>query len=260
MELRNSSAIVTGGASGLGAATSRRLAAAGADVVVADRDVERGTEIAAEIGGTFVEVDVTDTAAVVRATEAATVIAPLRAVVCCAGISQAKRTVGRDGSVGSAHPLELFQRIIDVNLVGTFNVIRVTASAMSTQQAQGESGRGVIVTTSSVAASDGQIGQAAYSASKAGIIGLLLPVARDLAVTQIRLNAIVPGLIDTPIYGSGEGAEKWKTELAEDVLFPKRLGRPDEFAALAEHLIRNDYLNAESIRLDAGVRLGPRSR
>ena len=260
MDLTNASVIVTGGASGLGAATSRRLAGAGATVVVADVDVEHGKEVASDIGGVFAEMDVLDTDAVVHAVESALAHAPLRALVCCAGISRAKRTVSRDGSFEKAHDIALFEKIVSVNLVGTFNCIRIAASAMSTQEPVGDSGRGVIVTTSSIAAFDGQLGQAAYSASKAGIIGLSLPVARDLAVSGIRINAIVPGLIDTPIYGAGEEAEKWKTELGADVLFPQRLGLPAEYAALAEHLIVNDYLNAEAIRLDAGVRLGPRSR
>jgi NAD(P)-dependent dehydrogenase (short-subunit alcohol dehydrogenase family) len=260
MDLTNASVIVTGGASGLGAATSRRLAGAGATVVVADVDVEHGKEVASDIGGVFAEMDVLDTDAVVRAVESARAHAPLRALVCCAGISRAKRTVSRDGTFEKAHDIALFEKIVSVNLVGTFNCIRMAASAMSTQEPVGASGRGVIVTTSSIAAFDGQLGQAAYSASKAGIVGLLLPVARDLAVSGIRINAIVPGLIDTPIYGAGEDAEKWKAELGADVLFPQRLGLPAEYAALAEHLIVNDYLNAEAIRLDAGVRLGPRSR
>ena len=260
MKLNEASVIVTGGASGLGAATCRHLAQSGAAVVVADRDIEQGKAVADEVGGAFVEVDVTDTDAVIRAVQSATAVAPLRAVVCCAGISQAKRTIGRDGAFDSAHSLELFHKIVSVNLVGTFNVIRIAASAMSQQDPVGDSGRGAIVTTASIAAIDGQLGQAAYSASKAGILGFTLPIARDLAVAGIRINSIVPGLIDTPIYGSGEDAEKWKSELAEDVLFPKRLGKPEEYAALAEHLISNDYLNAETIRLDAGVRLGSRSR
>jgi NAD(P)-dependent dehydrogenase (short-subunit alcohol dehydrogenase family) len=260
MDLTNASVIVTGGASGLGEATSRRLADSGAAVVVADVDVERGPEVARSVGGVFAEMDVLDTAAVVHAVDSALTHAPLRALVCCAGISRAKRTVSRDGNYETAHGLDLFEKIVSVNLVGTFNCIRIAASAMSTQPPVADSGRGVIVTTASIAAFDGQLGQAAYSASKAGIVGLSLPVARDLAVSGIRINAIVPGLIDTPIYGSGEAADKWKGELGADVLFPQRLGLPSEFAALAEHLIVNDYLNAEAIRLDAGVRLGPRSR
>jgi NAD(P)-dependent dehydrogenase (short-subunit alcohol dehydrogenase family) len=260
MDLTNASVIVTGGASGLGEATSRRLAQSAATVVVADVDADRGREVARSIGGDFAEMDVLDTDSVVQAVETARTHAPLRALVCCAGISRAKRTVSRDGSYENAHGLDLFEKIVSVNLVGTFNCIRIAASAMSTQQPIADSGRGVIVTTSSIAAFDGQLGQAAYSASKAGIVGLSLPIARDLAVSGIRINAIVPGLIDTPIYGTGEDADKWKAELAEDVLFPQRLGLPAEFAALAEHLIVNDYLNAEAIRLDGGVRLGPRSR
>lgn len=260
MDLAGASVLVTGGASGLGAATCARLAASAASVVVADVDVAKGSMVAEHIGGAFVEVDVLDPAAVIAAVERATASAPLRAVVCCAGISAAKRTVGRDHSFDAAHDLGLFQRIIAVNLIGTFNCIRLAASAMSREQPLADGARGAIVTTSSIAAFDGQLGQAAYSASKAGIVGMTLPIARDLAVSGIRINSIVPGLIDTPIYGTGESAEAWKVELSKDVLFPPRLGQPEEFAALAEHLLTNDYLNAETIRLDAGARLGPRSR
>ena len=260
MDLVNCSALVTGAASGLGAATAHRLAKLGVHVVVCDLDPELGAEVARDVGGTFALCDVRDTEAVAAAVDAATNVAPLRALVCCAGISSAKRTIGRDGSVAAAHPLEMFEKIVAVNLSGTFNCIRVAASAMSRQEPAPGGCRGAIVTTSSIAATDGQIGQAAYAASKAGIIGMSLPIARDLAPSGIRINAIVPGLIDTPIYGSGEAADKWKAELGADVLFPKRLGQAAEFAALAEHLLTNDYLNAESIRLDAGVRLAPRSR
>lgn len=260
MDLTGASVIVTGGASGLGAATCDRLAAVAQAVVVADRDADRGRQVAERVGGTFVETDVLDPAGVIAAVEAARAIAPLRAMVCCAGISSAKRTVGRDHSFASAHDLDLFTRIVSVNLIGTFNCIRLAASAMSSEEPLDGGARGAIVTTSSIAAFDGQLGQAAYSASKAGIVGMTLPIARDLAVSGIRINSIVPGLIDTPIYGAGESAEAWKRELSKDVLFPPRLGDPAEFAALAEHLIVNDYLNAETIRLDAGARLGPRSR
>jgi NAD(P)-dependent dehydrogenase (short-subunit alcohol dehydrogenase family) len=260
VHIADASVIVTGGASGLGAATARRLAKTGAHVVVADIDAERGKDIAREIGGTFALLDVLDTQAIADAVGTTQSVAPLRSLVCCAGISQAKRTISRDGSLERAHSLEMFERIVAVNLTGTFNCIRVAASAMSQQEPTADGARGVIVATSSIAAMDGQIGQAAYSASKAGIIGLCLPIARDLAPAGIRVNVIIPGLIDTPIYGSGPEAEAWKSELAHDVLFPPRLGHADEFAALAEHLIGNDYLNAEAIRLDAGARLAPRSR
>jgi NAD(P)-dependent dehydrogenase (short-subunit alcohol dehydrogenase family) len=260
VDIADASVIVTGGASGLGAATARRLAKTAAHVLVADIDAERGKDIAREIGGTFALLDVLDTQAIANAVATAQSIAPLRSLVCCAGISQAKRTISRDGSLERAHSLEMFERIVAINLTGTFNCIRVTASAMSQQEPTADGARGAIVTTSSIAAMDGQVGQAAYSASKAGIIGLCLPIARDLAPAGIRVNVIIPGLIDTPIYGSGPEAETWKSELAHDVLFPRRLGHADEFAALAEHLISNDYLNAEAIRLDAGARLAPRSR
>jgi NAD(P)-dependent dehydrogenase (short-subunit alcohol dehydrogenase family) len=260
MDITDASVIVTGGASGLGAATARRLAKTAAHVLVADIDPERGKDIARGIGGTFALLDVLDTQAIADAVATAQSVAPLRSLVCCAGISQAKRTISRDSSLERAHSLEMFERIVAVNLTGTFNCIRVAASAMSQQEPNADGARGAIVTTSSIAAMDGQVGQAAYSASKAGIIGLCLPIARDLAPAGIRVNVIIPGLIDTPIYGSGPEAEAWKSELARDVLYPRRLGHADEFAALAEHLISNDYLNAEAIRLDAGARLTPRSR
>ena len=203
MELTGSSAIVTGGASGIGAACARQLAARGATVVVADLQADKGEALAAEIKGVFAAVDVTNTEQIAGAVKAAAEIAPLRAVVNSAGIGWAQRTIGRDGTVESAHSLEAFQKVIAINLVGTFDMVRQAATAMSLNDADEDGCRGAIVNMASVAAFDGQIGQASYSASKGGVVGMTLPVARDLSAAGIRLNTIAPGLIDTPIYGEG---------------------------------------------------------
>jgi len=260
MELQGTSAIVTGGASGLGEATARLLAERGVHVVVADLAVqeEKGAPLAKEIGGLFVPTDVTSTDQVVAAVEAAREMAPLKSLVNCAGIGWATRTIGKDGDYGSAHDLDRYRRVIEINLIGTFNCIRLAATKMSLNEPDEDGARGAIVNTASVAAEDGQIGQAAYSSSKGGVVGLTLPVARDLAVVGIRVNTILPGLIDTPIYGAGEGSEAFKSKLAQDVLFPHRLGRADEFATLAVELLANSYMNAESIRIDAGIRMQPK--
>ncbi len=258
MNLNGTSAIVTGGASGLGAATSRLLALRGVHVVVADLQEDIGAPLAKEIGGLFVQTDVTNTEQVVAAVEAAVEMAPLKSLVNCAGIGWATRTIGKDGDYASAHDLNQYRRVIEINLVGTFNCIRLAATKMSLNEPDDDGGRGAIVNTASVAAEDGQIGQAAYSSSKGGIVGLTLPVARDLAVVGIRVNTILPGLIDTPIYGAGEGSEAFKSKLAQDVLFPHRLGRASEFATLAVELLSNSYMNAESIRIDAGIRMQPK--
>ena len=178
--------------------------------------------------------------------------APSGSLVNCAGIGSASRTIGRDGSYESAHNLAAFTRVISINLIGTFNCIRLAATAMSQTEPLADGERGAIVNTASVAAFDGQIGQAAYSASKGGLVGMTLPIARDLAVVGIRVNTIAPGLIDTPIYGRGEGAEAFKDNLKRDVVFPDRLGHADEFASLALELITNSYMNGETIRLDGG--------
>ena len=183
---------------------------------------------------------------------------PLRSVVNCAGIGWATRTVGKDGEYASAHDLDLYRKVIEINLVGTFNVCRLAATAMSHNEPDADGARGAIVNTASVAAEDGQIGQVAYSSSKGGVVGLTLPLARDLAVVGIRVNTILPGLIDTPIYGSGPASEEFKARLGTGVLFPKRLGHSDEFASLAVELLANSYMNAESIRLDAGIRMQPK--
>ena len=224
MDLNGTSAIVTGGASGLGEATSRLLAERGVHVVVADLQEDKGEPLAKEIGGLFVQTDVTNTEQVIAAVEAAIEMAPLKSLVNCAGIGWATRTIGKDGDYASAHDLDLYRRVIEINLIGTFNCIRLAATKMSLNEPDDDGARGAIVNTASVAAEDGQIGQAAYSSSKGGVVGMTLPVARDLAVVGIRVNTILPGLIDTPIYGAGEGSEAFKGKLAQDVLFPHRLG------------------------------------
>ena len=254
MELGNASAIVTGGASGLGAATARRLAAAGARVVLADLSDAAGEALAAEIDGAFVHVDVTSEEQVAEAVAAASEMAPLRALVNCAGIGSAGRTLGRDGT---PHDLGDFQKVIGVNLIGTFNCIRLGASAMSqTDPVDGSGSRGAIVNTASVAAFDGQIGQAAYSASKGGVVGMTLPVARDLSAVGIRVNTIAPGIMDTPMLaGLPEAARQ---SLGQQVLFPKRLGTPEEYAETAYFLLTHDYMNGETIRMDGGIRMAPK--
>lgn len=254
MQVEGCAAIVTGGASGLGAATVRRLAEAGAGVVIVDVQDDKGEALAGDTGGAFVHADVTSEAEMQAAVAVAAEMAPLRILVNCAGIGPPARTVNRDGT---PHSLHSFQAVIAVNLVGTFNAIRLAAAAMAATDPLDEAGsRGAIVNTASVAAFDGQIGQAAYSASKGGIVGMTLPVARDLAAVGIRVNTIAPGIIDTPLLaGLPEPA---RVSLGEQVLFPKRLGRPEEFAALAYHLITNDYLNGETIRMDGGIRMAPK--
>lgn len=253
MDLNGVAALVTGGASGLGAATVRRLSQAGATVVIADLQAEKGEALASEIGGTFVNTDVTKEDTISTAVEVAMSAGPLRAVVNCAGIGPPARTINRDGT---PHDLGHFKLVIEINLIGTFNTIRLAAAAMSTLEPLPDGTRGAIVNTASVAAYDGQIGQAAYSASKGGIVGMTLPVARDLSSVGIRVNTIAPGIIDTPLLaGLPEPA---RMSLGEQVLFPKRLGQPDEFAELAYLLLTHDYMNAETIRMDGGIRMAPK--
>jgi NAD(P)-dependent dehydrogenase (short-subunit alcohol dehydrogenase family) len=258
MDLNESSAVVTGAASGLGAATARLLAQNGAGVVVADVQDDKGEALAKEIGGVYVHTDVTDTDSIISAVDTALGMAPLRSLVCCAGIGSAQRTVGKDGEYGSAFNLDEYKRVIAINLTGTFDSVRIAATAMGRGAADENGQRGAIVLTASVAAEDGQIGQAAYSSSKGGIVGMTLPVARDLSAIGVRVNTILPGLIDTPIYGEGPASEEFKAKLGTGVLFPKRLGRAEEYASLALEMLRNDYFNAESVRLDAGIRMQPR--
>jgi len=258
MDINGASAIVTGAASGIGAAAARQLAAKGAVVVVADLQADKGEALAAEIGGVFAQVDVTDTDQIRAAVQAAADIAPLRAVVNSAGIGWAQRTIGRDGEFDSAHDLDAFKRVIAINLIGTFDMVRLAATAMSRNEPDADGCRGAIVNLASVAAFDGQIGQASYSASKGGVVGMTLPVARDLAASGIRLNTIAPGLIDTPIYGQGEDAEAFKAKLGESVLFPKRLGAPEELASMVLECLTNSYMNGETVRVDGGIRMPPK--
>lgn len=261
MELNGTSAIITGAASGLGEATARVLAGAGAHVVVADLNSDRGKEVAAEIGGHFARTDVTDAESVREAVDLAAASGrPLRVAVSCAGIGWAERTVNRGGA---PHDLASFQKVIAVNLTGTFNLIRLAAAAMAeTAQADADGQRGVIINTSSVAGIEGQTGQLAYSASKGGIIGMTVPAARDLSVIGVRVNTICPGVIHTPIYksiaGTGRDAEEFLARLAAPVVFPKRLGRPEEFGHLVRALVENDYMNAEVVRFDGGIRFQPK--
>lgn len=255
MELSGSSAVVTGGASGIGAAAARQLAARGAKVVVADLQEDAGNAVADQIGGAFCKVDVTNTDDIINAVEMATSMGPLKALVNSAGIGWAQRTVGKDGSYDSAANLEAFQRVININLIGTFDCIRLGATAMSRNEPDEFGERGAICNLASVAAFDGQIGQASYSASKGGVVGMTLPIARDLAAVGVRVNTVAPGLIDTPIYGEGEASEQFKANLQRGVLFPQRLGSPDELASMVVECITNSYMNAETIRVDGGIRM-----
>ena len=249
MDIDGVNALVAGGASGLGAATARRLAAAGARVTIADLNEERGDATAREIGGAFVRTDVTDPAQVEAAVRAAGAI---RVSVCCAGIGHAEKTAGSRGP----HDLDAFARVIGINLIGTFNVLRLASAAMLANDPGDDGERGVCVNTASIAAFDGQVGQTAYSASKGGIVGLTLPAARDLAQSGIRVCAIAPGLFDTPLLaGLPEDA---RAALGRQIPFPARLGQPDEFAALALHIVENPMLNGEVIRLDGALRMPPR--
>ena len=252
MKISGSVAFVTGGASGLGAATARRLAAGGAKVVIVDRDEQRGPAIAQELGGVFAKADVTDAAQIEAAIAEAQKLGALRIAVSCAGVGWASRTLDK---TGKPHDLELFRTVVGVNLIGTFNVLRLAAAAMSkTDLVDGE--RGVIINTASVAAYDGQIGQIAYAASKAGVVGMTLPAARDLAPAAIRVVTIAPGIFDTPMLGALP--EDKRAALAADVVFPKRLGDPAEYGALVAAIVETGYLNAETIRLDGGIRMPPK--
>jgi NAD(P)-dependent dehydrogenase (short-subunit alcohol dehydrogenase family) len=256
MDISGASAIVTGGASGIGAAAVRALAARGAKVVVADLNEEKGQAIATEVGGAFVKVDVTHTEDIVAAVDKAEELGPVRVLVNSAGIGWAQRTVGRDGSYDSAADLDAYKKVIAINLIGTFDAIRIAATAISRTEPVDESGeRGAIGNMASVAAFDGQ---AAYSSSKGGVVGMTLPVARDLSAVGIRVNTIAPGLIDTPIYGEGEASAAFKANLEKGVLFPKRLGAPDELASMVVEAVTNSYLNGETIRVDGGIRMQPK--
>jgi NAD(P)-dependent dehydrogenase (short-subunit alcohol dehydrogenase family) len=258
MEIHGHVALVTGAASGIGAAVARQLADAGATVVVADVQDDRGTALAEQIGGSFAHVDVTDTEQIVAAVDHAGTLGELRILVNCAGIGPAARTVGRDGTYDSAHDLDLYKKVLAINLIGSFDAIRLAGTAMSRLEPTASGERGAIVSMASVAAFDGQIGQAAYSSSKGGLVGMTLPVARDLAAIGVRVNTVAPGLIDTPIYGEGEKAEEFKARLGESVLFPKRLGTPDELASMVLECLRNSYMNGTVVRVDGGIRMPPK--
>lgn len=258
MDMTGSSAIVTGGASGIGAACARLLAARGARVVVADLQADKGTALADEIGGAFCTVDVTRTDDIVNAVEMAKSIGPIRALVNSAGIGWAQRVVGKDGTYESAANLDAFKKVIAINLIGTYDCIRIVGTAMSLNEPLEYGERGAIVNIASVAAFDGQIGQSAYSASKGGVVGMTLPIARDLAAVGIRVNTVAPGLIDTPIYGQGDASEAFKANLQKGVLFPQRLGFQHELASMVVECITNSYMNAETIRVDGGIRMPPK--
>ncbi|KPK19071.1 MAG: 3-hydroxy-2-methylbutyryl-CoA dehydrogenase [Betaproteobacteria bacterium SG8_41] len=255
MEINGRTFLVSGGASGLGAATARRLARAGGNIVICDLSEEQGAGLAREIGRAafFVATDVTDEDQLGRAVVAArTQFGSLHGAVSCAGIAPGERILGK----AAPHRLESFRRAIEINLVGTFNVLRLAAQAMAENTPDREGERGVIINAASIAAFDGQIGQAAYSASKAGIVGMTLPAARELARFGIRVMTIAPGIFETPMVGGF--TEELQQSLASQIPFPSRLGRPDEFAALVEHIVTNTMLNGEVIRLDGAVRMAPK--
>jgi NAD(P)-dependent dehydrogenase (short-subunit alcohol dehydrogenase family) len=255
MKIAGAGALVTGGASGLGEATTRKLAAAGATVTIVDRNAGAGEALAKELGdrARFAEADVTDPDQAQAAVDHASDGVPLRIVANCAGLGWAGRVINRDNS---PHDLERYIFVIQVNLIGTFNVMRLAASRMAANDALPDNERGVIVNTASVAAFDGQIGQVAYSASKGGIVGMTLPAARDLAPVGIRVCTIAPGTFDTPLLGMMN--DEGRAALASAIPFPHRLGNPAEFGALVQHIAENSYLNGEVIRLDGALRMAPK--
>lgn len=252
MEIRNKVFVVTGGASGLGEGTARMLADRGGIIVIADMQDERGAAVAGKIGGSFVHCDVTDDGDVRAVMEKARSLGKLMGLVNCAGVAPAERIVGKSG----AHSLASFTRTVTVNLVGTFNMIRLAAEAMAHNEPESTGERGCLISTASVAAYDGQIGQAAYSASKGGVVAMTLPIARDLARQGIRNMTIAPGIFGTPmIFAMPPGVQE---SLAANVPFPARLGTPEDFAKLVIHIFDNDMLNGEVIRLDGAIRLAPK--
>lgn len=257
MNLKGSSSIITGGASGIGEASAIQLAAAGSKVVIADLNEEKGAAVAKELGGVFVKCDVSKPEDADAAVAAASELGPLRALVNSAGLGFVGRTVDRHGT---PMDLERFSFVIRVNLIGSFNMLSRSAAAMGKTEPLDEDGsKGAIVNMASAAAFDGQIGQCAYSASKGGIVGMTLPIARDLSSMGVRVNTIAPGLIDTPIYGSGPDSDRFKNALGESVLFPKRLGYGEELAFMVMECLTNPYMNGETIRVDGGIRMPPKS-
>ena len=255
MQLENKGVLISGGASGLGAACARLLHQAGAKVVIADLNSETGNALAGELGDTarFVQTNVTDEESVQAAVKATVdIFGNLSVAINCAGIGVAERVLGKNGP----HSLASFTKVIQVNLIGTFNVIRLASAVMAENQPNEGGERGVIINTASVAAFDGQIGQAAYSASKGGIVGMTLPIARELARNGIRVMTIAPGIFDTPLLGALP--EPARQSLGQQVPFPPRLGKPSEYAALAKHIVENEMLNGEVIRLDGAIRMQPR--
>lgn len=255
MKLDGAVAIVSGGASGLGAATVRRLVAGGAKAVIADRDEARGSELARELGPgvVFAKTDVSKADEVQAALDAASALGPVRVAVSCAGVGWAKRTLDKEGA---PHDLEMFRTVIEINLIGTFNMLRLAAATMARGDADDSGERGVIVNTASVAAFDGQIGQIAYASSKAGVAGMTLPAARDLAPVGIRVLTIAPGIFETPMLGLLP--DDARQALLKNVVFPKRLGTPADYASLVAHIVDNSYLNGETIRIDAALRMPPK--
>ena len=252
MEIKNKVFIITGGASGLGAGTARMLVAEGAKVILADVQDEAGEKLAQELGQAYVHCDVTQEADGQAAVAAALKAGPLFGLVNCAGVAPASRTVGKNGP----HALDLFQKVVMINLVGTFNMSRLAAAAMSENTPEPTGERGVLINTASVAAYGGQIGQAAYAASKAGVVGMTLPIARDLSKTGIRCVTIAPGIFGTPmIFGMPQDVQD---SLAASIPFPARLGRPEDYAKLVNSIITNEMLNGETIRLDGAIRMGPK--
>ncbi len=252
MDIKDKVFLITGGASGLGAGTARALVKQGGKVVLADLNVAAGEALAAELGGRFVRCDVTTEADGQAAVAAALALGELRGLINCAGVAPASKTVGKDGP----HPLELFTKTVMINLVGTFNMTRLAAAAMAANAPVASGERGVIIFTASVAAYDGQIGQAAYAASKSGVVGMTLPVARDLSRNAIRVMTIAPGIFETPmLLGMPQEVQD---ALGAMVPFPPRLGRPAEYAMLVEHILANPMLNGETIRLDGAIRMQPK--
>jgi len=252
MEIKNKVFIVTGGASGLGAGTAKMLCAHGAHVVLADVQDEAGLALAKELGQHYVHCDVTQEQDARTAVAAAVALGPLFGLVNCAGIAPAAKTVGKNG----AHPLDMFQKVISINLIGSFNMMRIASEAMSKNEVEPTGERGVLINTASVAAYDGQVGQAAYAASKAGVVGMTLPVARDLAPLGIRCVTIAPGIFGTPMmFGMPQAVQD---SLAASIPFPSRFGRPEDYAKLVHQIVTNEMLNGETIRLDGAIRMPPR--